>query len=130
MNSFILKLTTDDRSVLAGKIWRGFGLFAGLIFGGFDIYNGYMAATNGEVGYGGFLFTSGLAVVIGSVMIFMLNPFGWIAIALGIILSLIAYFVKENNIQIWIQRCLLSTNTEKKRFSDIFEQTDQLKTVM
>ncbi len=130
MNSFILKLTTDDRSVLAGKIWRGFGLFAGLIFGGFDIYNGFDAIRNGERSYGTYLALSGVAVVLGSYLIFALNPLGWIAIAVGIIFSLIAYFVKENNIQIWIQRCLLSTNTEKKRFSDIFEQTDQLKLIV
>lgn len=130
MNSFILKLTTDDRSVLAGKIWRGFGLFAGLIFGGFDVYNGYMAASNGEKSFGIMLGLSGVFVIGGSIAIFLLNPLGWIAIALGIILSLIAYFVKENNIQIWIQRCLLSTNTEKKRFNDIFEQTDGLRSIV
>ncbi|KEC82352.1 MULTISPECIES: T6SS effector BTH_I2691 family protein [Acinetobacter] len=130
MNSFILELTTSNKNSVKGLVWRGFGLFAGLIFGGFDVYNGYMAASNGEKSFGIVLGLSGVFVIGGSIAIFLLNPLGWIAIAVGIILSLIAYFVKENNIQIWIQRCLLSTNTEKKRFSDIFEQTDQLKTIV
>lgn len=130
MNSFILELTTSNKNSVKGLVWRGFGLFAGLIFGGFDVYNGYVAVRSGEKSYGTFLALSGVAVIYGSYLIFALNPFGWIAIAIGVIFSLIAYFVKENNIQIWIQRCLLSTNTEKKRFSDIFEQTEQLKTVV
>jgi len=129
INSFILKLTTDDKNVLAGKIWRGFGLFAGLIFGGFDVYNGIKAGVNGEVGFGAFLTASGLMVIIGSGLIFLLNPFGWIVLIVGIILSLIAYWIKENDIQLWIRRSLLSFDNSIKRFENIEQQVEGLKLV-
>ncbi|UUS64757.1 MULTISPECIES: toxin VasX [unclassified Acinetobacter] len=129
LNTFILELTTDNRSIIKGWVWRGFGLFAGLIFGGFDVYNGWSAANNGEKSYGRFLMASGGLVMLGSIMLFFINPFGWLALIAGIVLSLIAYFVKENDIKLWIRKCLLSTDQSIKRFDTIQQQMLGLKSV-
>lgn len=129
LNTFILELTTDNRSIIKGWIWRGFGLVAGLIFGGFDVYNGVNASMNGEFAYEAILATSGLLVVIGSALIFFITPFGWLVLLFGIALSLIAYFVKENDIQLWIRKCLLSTDQSIPRFRTIEEQSLGLKLV-
>lgn len=129
LNTFILELTTDNRSIIKGWIWRGFGLFAGLIFGGFDVYNGVTASLNGEFSYGAILTASGLFVMAGSIMMFMLNPFGWIVLLAGIVLSLIAYFVQDNEIQKWIRKCLLSTDQSIIRFDTIQQQMLGLKSV-
>lgn len=129
LNTFILELTTDNRSIIKGWIWRGFGLFAGLIFGGFDVYNGWQAAKNGEKGYGRLLILSGSSIIFGSFLIFALNPLGWIAILAGIIFSLLAYFIQDNEIQKWIRKCLLSTDQSIPRFQTIGEQMLGLKLV-
>lgn len=129
LNTFILELTTDNRSIIKGWIWRGFGLFAGLVFGGFDVYNGWNFAKKGEKSYGVLLMMSGTAVIAGSIILFFISPFGWIVLLAGIVLSLIAYFVKENDIQLWIRKCLLSTDQSIPRFQKIGEQMMGLKLV-
>lgn len=129
LNTFILELTTDNKRIIKGWIWRGFGLFAGLVFGGFDFYNGIKFTQNGEILYGALLATSGLMVLVGSIAIFLTSPLGWIALLVGIILSLIAYFVKENDIQLWVRRCLLSTDESDQRFQTIEQQTKGLRLV-
>lgn len=129
LNTFILELTTDNRSIIKGWIWRGFGLLAGVVFGGFDINNGWNYIKSGEKSYGTLLMMSGFAVIGGSLMLFFLSPLGWIALIAGIIFSLIAYFIKENDIQLWIRKCLLSTDQSIPRFKTIGEQMQGLKLV-
>lgn len=129
LNTFIMELTTDNRAIKKGWLWRSFGLIAGLIFGGFDVYNGVKAALNGEFSYGAILAASGLFVIAGSIMMFILNPLGWIVLLAGIVLSLIAYLVQENEIQRWIRKCLLSTDQSVPRFKTIDEQMLGLKLV-
>lgn len=95
-----------------------------MIFGGFDIYNGYNAVENGETGFGRFLLVSGIARVIGSLLIYLINPFGWLFLLVGIILSLTAYFVRDNEIQLWIKKCILSIDPKiKNKYEDYQEQT-------
>ena len=45
------------------------------------------------------------------------------------ILSLIAYFAQDNDIQKWIRKCLLSTDQSIPRFQTIGEQMLGLKLV-
>jgi len=52
-----------------------------------------------------------------------------VVLLVGIILSLIAYFVKENDIQLWIRRSLLSFDNSIKRFDNIEQQVESLKLV-
>lgn len=129
LNTFIFELTTDNKRIIKGWIWRGLGLFAGLIFGGFDVYNGWNYSKNGEKKYGRLLMLSGGLVIFGSFLMFALSPLGWIALLAGIVFSLIAYFIKENDIQLWVRKCLLSTDQSIKRFQTIELQTKGLRLV-
>lgn len=110
------------RALQAIGRFAGFGV--GLVLGFWDIWKGVEAAKSGKVGLTRAYIASGIAGIgvastlfLVSMNIIALSPIGWIALAIGVVIWLIAtLFIetnKDNKLQEWLARCHFGTGPEK-----------------
>lgn len=69
-----------------------------------------------------------ILLIIGSALIFVsFTLVGAVLILFAIIISIVAYAVRQNKIQNWMRRCILSMDLSITHFKDYAQQTAELK---
>lgn len=95
--------------------WRTLGGLVGVVFGVFDVINGWNSFKSGERTYGGFLIFSGLTMVGSSLFIIFglaTHPIGLIFLALSIGSAIYALYKREKELQKWLRKCFLGNLEE------------------
>ena len=123
------------RLAQAGR-FASFG--TGVILGGWDIWKGVGEDKKGNSGLSNaYFFAGGAAIGVSTTMylfgmgVITLGPLGWLLVAVGIIVWLVAtYFVetlKDNPRQEWLSRCHFGAATAPERYPDLKTHVDEYK---
>ena len=109
-------------------LWRGMGATLGIIFAGYDFYNGYKAYQDGETKYGAGMMVSGGLIGSSAIIFFVAgvsNPLGWVVLIVGIGVSIISNILRDNDVQKWLYRCMLGKVEDYTPFISYTEQTSE-----
>ncbi|WP_111884757.1 hypothetical protein [Acinetobacter sp. CFCC 11171] len=96
---------------LSKNFIKRFAIGIGFLTAGWDVWNGGNDISSGKRLDGAITMVSG-GVLIGSLWIMGVLPvLGWGLLALGIGLSIVGLSIKENDMQIWLRRSLLCSQS-------------------